>query len=165
MDNYWKEGLFKFFETIKGILNTQTPVLLLEFGQHSGLTDNGKIYANTSNDSSHTHFPKIILDTGFMVPVSKYMWFILFYLPIKKIQNRNISLFRISKRYYFMKKMKYGGFVNKLFHTIHQMIEKIIGNRFKWFKELNYQSHHFWQIHFWKSNNSCIFIYYEFLIK
>lgn len=132
MDNYWKEGLFKFFVTIKGILNNQIPVLLLEFGQLSRLTDD-KIYANTSNDSSQSHFPKIILDTGFMVSVSKYMWFILFYFLIKKIENRNNSLFRISKRYYFMKKMKYGGFVNKLFHTIRQMIQKIIGNCFKWF--------------------------------
>lgn len=38
-----------FSETIKGILKSNIPALLLEIDQLSRLTDNDKIYANTSN--------------------------------------------------------------------------------------------------------------------
>lgn len=75
-----------------------------------------------------------------------------------------MSLFSISKILYFMKNMKYGWFKNMLFYHIHQMIEMFIGNLLNAgkTKKLNYQSCNFPQIHSWISNNSCIFIYYEF---
>lgn len=54
-------------------------------------------------------------------------------------------------------KMKYSGFMSKLFHTFHPMIEKLIGDLLSAgkMKELNYQSHNFSPIHSQISNNSC----------
>lgn len=53
-----------FSETIKGILKSNIPALLLEIDQLSRLTDNDKIYANTSNRPHMFTSPKIILDSS-----------------------------------------------------------------------------------------------------
>ena len=78
-----------------------------------------------------------------------------------------MSLFSISKILYFMKNMKYDWFKNMLFYHIHQVTETFIGNLLNAgkTKKLNCQSCNFSQIHSWISNNSCIFIYYEFFNK